>query len=464
MPFAQSTRARRALRLAPLLAALALPGLAQAQAVTFVISQTIGNGSVTGEIVTSGASGVLASNDIISWNLLLKGGSASTTLNPGNSVFKIGGSDLTGNGGGLYFNFSGSDGGYMLVQTNLFSGAQYWCNNTSYYACNPGASVTPQTVSDPSFQSVRESGNQLIGKAMSVVPLSQLTGSIGALANTRTGQMISNQTQTGTLLGGHEQVSCGNCGGGGITLGSFAINSHGRVALGDEVTLLLGGAIGEFDHRDAHVAINATGAAALRYDPAAFGDARPYVEAGGSVTYDETRYRRSYMTAGGIGTSLSKTHGTDTSAYLRAGFIDRLSKRDEFAFSGHVTWLWQHVGGYAELADSTNPFNATLPAATDRMTVAGIDAQYTHLFGRSIELGLNGGIEHAFNRRSGIAAHISNLVIGANQPGFDFYTLGARIGIRVHRRITIDLIADTAILPHAIGTDSHAGGAVRIVW
>lgn len=443
---------------------LAWPSLAHADNETYVINQIIGNGSVTGEVVTNGVSGALTEADVVSWNLLLKGGTDSTTLTPSNSNFHIGGKDLTGNAAGLYFNFSGNDGGYMLVQTSLFSGTQYWCNNTTYFACNPGASVTPKSVYDPSFQSVPESGNQLLGKAMSVIPLGQLTGSVGQLANAHTGQMISNQTQTQTILGGQEQVSCGNCGGAGMTIGSFAVNSHGRVRLTPGLTMLLGGAIGEYQHRDAHVTLDIAGAVALRLDPTDMGKSRPFAEVGGSFTYDEANYTRSYVTNNGIGTSTSRTHGTDTSAYVRLGWVDRLSKRDEFAMSAHLTGVWQHVGGYAELSDSTNPFHATIPAGTDRMTIAGIGAQFTHLFGRSIETELNGGVERAFNRHSGIAAHISNLVITPVQPGLTYYAVGGRIGVRLRRHVTLDLFVNSAIAPKSIGTDTHGGGALRITW
>ena len=129
--------------------ALALPTVVTAQTpdTTYIINQTIGNGSVVGQIVTDGKVGVLSSSDIVGWNLNLNGVGASAVLTStgATSTVVFSGSDLTGTNTGLYFNFSGTDGGYLGIQASqeLYSGNKYMCENTTWSGCKPGASVVP---------------------------------------------------------------------------------------------------------------------------------------------------------------------------------------------------------------------------------------------------------------------------------------------------------------------------------
>ena len=84
------TRARRALvsSSALTLAAIMSLGAAHAQSVatTYNVNQTIGAGSVVGQIVTDGKSGTLAQSDITSWTLSLNGVGATINLTTANSA------------------------------------------------------------------------------------------------------------------------------------------------------------------------------------------------------------------------------------------------------------------------------------------------------------------------------------------------------------------------------------------
>ena len=143
-------------------------GVCNAGPITYHVNQTIGGGSVVGTIQTDGAIGVLGSADITAWNLDLNGPGATFNITNANSVMFMTGSDVTATATDLFFDFSGADGGILLFQQGLFSGAHYYCDATTTAACLQGASVTPQTFANTSFQNVAVAGNHVIGTAAAV--------------------------------------------------------------------------------------------------------------------------------------------------------------------------------------------------------------------------------------------------------------------------------------------------------
>jgi hypothetical protein len=446
-------------------AGFAVPAQAQSAGdITYTVNQTIGGGSVVGQIVTDGHTGVLSASDILNWNLQLNGVGATFSLTKANSTLVFVGDDLTAVGNTLKFNYSAGDGGFVAFQANspgVYSGWRYWCNNTNWFGCAPGASVAPGSHSDPSAQYAAIVGNQVIASAM---PIGELQQSIVVLANARTGQMIVIQSQSMVLLGQNEQVSCSSCGGGDMTFGSLALSGHGRKALTHELTLLGGVTVGEYQEHGADVRLNAGGAVALRYDPSRFGRSRPYGEVGLAGAYQDLEYTRAYGGGALAGSGDGATHGYDLSAYARVGWVDRLSPRDEAAASVSVTRLWQHVGGYAETANADNPFAASVPAGTDTMSVAGLGAQYTHLFGLHVEADLNGGVEWAYQSKSGLKANISGAAYQADRPTFVYYEAGGRLGYRVNRRVTLDAFVNSTLAPKGIGSAAHGGFGFRLNW
>jgi hypothetical protein len=150
--------------------ALAVAGEANAT-ITYAVDQIIGAGSVVGDIVTDGATGVIGASDIVGWNLQLNGVGATYTLTNGNSGVFVGGADTTATPTHIYYNFSASDFGYLLFEVNFGSGSQYWCNNADADSlCFQGATVVPVFFSDPSTQNAPMSGTQIIGTAGAAVP------------------------------------------------------------------------------------------------------------------------------------------------------------------------------------------------------------------------------------------------------------------------------------------------------
>ena len=61
-----------------------------------------------------------------------------------------------------------------------------------------------------------------------------------------------------------------------------------------------------------------------------------------------------------------RTSSANYGVYGRAGWISRLSPRDEVAASVEVWQLWQRVTGYSDPSAAFNPFDATIADGTDR--------------------------------------------------------------------------------------------------
>jgi hypothetical protein len=442
---------------------------ARADPIFYKISEKIGSGSVSGTVETDGKTGVLATGDVIGWDLDLNGAGSSFQLtNQGNqSTVAVTGSDLTASLNALLFNFSGSDGGIVAFQASNpgpTSGFHYWCLNTSNFACAPGASVVPGAFSDPSAQYQTESGTQVIGTVMSTGPsMSQeaLEASLEALAQARTTQMLLNQLQSQMLLGLDEQVSCGSCGGGGATFGSFAASLHGRRALTDEWTLFGGVSVGEYRAGGAHVPLQADLAAAVQYDPAGMGPSRPFVEAGISGSIQHVDYARGYVTANGPQTGFGSARDYELSGFAQVGWVDRITPKDEAAITAGYTREWQFVGGYAENNGASNPFAVVMPSGTDSLNVASVSAQYTHLINRHLEAGINGGVDYGFDPKSGVDAQLAGSSFGVHEPNFVYYEAGGRIGVRVRQGLTLDFTLNSIIAPKAIGSSIHGGADVR---
>ncbi|MFI4936080.1 MAG: hypothetical protein ACHP7N_15815 [Caulobacterales bacterium] len=467
MPRPTLAPARQAIRLLSSAAIAALLGAGPCLAgdISYSVDETIGGGSVVGTITTDGNTGALSKADVVSWNLNLNGAGASTTLTSagGQSVIVLEGNDLTATPTQLLFNFSNTDNGYVLFQANpgVFSGNKYYCLNTTSNVCESGASVVPASAFDKTAQFMSLSGVVVIGTTGPITPDAALISSIESLAQSRTAQMLVAQLESQLLLGLNEQVSCGNCGGAGMGFGSFAVSGHGRYALNPEWTLMGGLDLGQYKQKGADVTLNAGFATAIQYDPAGFGASRPYAEVSVSAGLQNTRYQRSYPSGAGTAIGVGATRDYNVSVSGQVGWVDRVTPRDEAAVYASYTRSWQIVGAYVEPGGAGNPLAATVPGGTDITDVAGLSAQYTHLFGRRIEADLNGGVDWAFNAKSGLRADINGFEIPGGQPSFVYYEVGGRMGVRVNRRMTVDLFLNGILAPGAIGSSLHGGFGAR---
>ena len=434
---------------------------AQAQSLTYTINQTISGGSVTGQIVTDGSTGVLSQSNITSWNLTLTGaGGVTKTLTNSGSAFVVSGGDLSATPQNLTFNFSGTDGGYMLVQTNLYSGTQYYCNNTSWYGCKPGASVVPGVYSDPSAQYMTFSGLQIIGTAGPGYSDQDLKDSLSHLADSRTAQWLVNNLSNQWLLGGNEQVNCSNCGGTALNIGSLAASTHGRVSLTPNLTLFGGMTMGQYRQKEANVRLNAGFAAAVQYDPADHGTSRPYLEGGLTGAVQNVTYDRAYQLGQQLGLGSGRTHVYQASVFARAGWVDRVTPRDEAAVSVGWTRSYQIVEGYSE-APAGNPVPAVMPDSVSRADIVTVGGQYTHLVDRHLELGVNADVDRVSHIKGGVQAVIAGTPVTAKPGNFTYAEVGVRAGLRLRRGLTVDIYASRIVAPRAIGSSTHGGVGVR---
>src|SRR5206468_6383706 len=91
----------------------------------------------------------------------------------------------------------------------------------------------------------------------------------------------------------------------------------------------------------------------------------------------------------------------------RAGWMSRLSPRDEVAASVEVWQMWQRIKGYTDPTGMLNPFDASIAGGTDKTNLVKIGGQWTHLFGSSVEANINGGFVQSFATKSGIVATVT---------------------------------------------------------
>jgi hypothetical protein len=288
-------------------------------------------------------------------------------------------------------------------------------------------------------------------------------GSIKGLANQRFNQMITNQVLGNVLLGVNEQINCSDCISAFGSVGSFMAGIHGRKEITPNLSLLAGIAYTQFSENGYKVTSAPIGAFALRYDFVDWGSSRPFFDVGAILTpFEKVRYSRSYTSDFGPVALTSSTNSSDYGVYGRAGWISRLSPRDELAASIEVWQLWQQVGGYADPTAAFNPYNAAIASGTDQTNLVKIGGQWTHLFTPSIEGNINGRFVQSFAARTGIAATVTGegLVVPTigNQNWFEY---GGRLGFRIAKGWVADLFVDGTLGPQPVGNTIHGGVGLR---
>jgi hypothetical protein len=288
--------------------------------------------------------------------------------------------------------------------------------------------------------------------------------SIGGLAGQRFNQMITNRVLGNVLLGVNEQVNCSDCVSAFGSAGSFSAGLHGRKELTSNLSLLAGLAYTQYSEGGYHVTSAPIGAFALRYDFTDWGSSRPFFDIGTILTpYEKVRYSRSYTTSLGPVSLESSTNSSNYAVYGRAGYMSRLSQRDEVAASIEVWQLWQRVAGYADPATTFNPFDATVSSGTDRTNLVKIGGQWTHLFGSSVEGNINGGYVHSFATHSGIVAAVTgDGVVTPTMGDQGWFEYGGRLGFRITQGWVADLFVNGTLGPQPVGNTIHGGLGLRV--
>ncbi|WP_199198612.1 hypothetical protein [Bradyrhizobium sp. MOS002] len=289
-------------------------------------------------------------------------------------------------------------------------------------------------------------------------------GSIGGLANQRFNQMITNRVLGTVLLGVNEQVNCSNCVSAFGSAGSFSAGIHGRKELTNNLSLLAGIAYTQYSEGGYNITSAPIGAFALRYDFTDWGSSRPFFDVGTILTpWEKARYTRSYNTSLGPVSVTSSTNAANYAVYGRAGWISRVSPRDEVAASIEVWQLWQRVSGYTDSAVAFNPFDASIATGTDRTSLVKIGGQWTHLYGSNIEANINGGWVQSFAGHSGIVATVTgDGVVVPTMGKQGWFEYGGRLGFRVQKGWIVDLFANGTLGPQPVGNTIHGGVGLRI--
>ena len=289
-------------------------------------------------------------------------------------------------------------------------------------------------------------------------------GSLNGLADQRFNQIVTNRVLGNVLLGVNEQINCSDCVSAFGSAGSFSAGIHGRKEITSNLSLLAGIAYTQYGESGYNVTSAPIGAFALRYDFTDWGSSRPFFDIGTILTpFEKVNYSRGYTTNFGNVALQSSTNASEYGVYGRAGWITRLSPRDELAASIEVWQLWQHVNGYSDPSVPFDPFNASIASGTDRTNLAKIGAQWTHLFGSSVEGNINGGFVQSFANHSGLVATVTGdgqvvPTIG-NQYWFEY---GGRIGYRIAKGWTADLFVDGTLGPQPVGNTLHGGVGLRL--
>ena len=308
------------------------------------------------------------------------------------------------------------------------------------------------------------------------------SGSIKGVVDQRFNQIITNRVLGTVLLGVNEQINCSDCVSAFGSAGSFSAGIHGRKEITSNLSLLAGLAYTQYGENGYNVTSAPIGAFALRYDFTDWGSSRPFFDVGTILTpFEKVSYSRAYgYTASGFGgiaqpnvTLKSSTNASDYGVYGRAGWITRLSPRDELAASVEVWQLWQTVNGYNDPNSAFNLYNASIATGTDRTNLAKIGAQWTHLFGDNIETNINGGFVQSFANHSGLVATVSNLVANSDGSGSSglvtptignqsWFEYGGRVGFRITKGWVADLFVNGTLGPQPVGNTIHGGVGLRV--
>ena len=147
-----------------------------AQALTYFAQRDVGNGVLELSITTDDTLGILATDNILDWTIVLHQGQISYTLEgidgADNSTHEIVGTALTATARHLSFDFSALGRAYFLVQApSVGSGETFWCVQASGCTNSP---VLPAEVllAGPNAAArtfLNQSGNQIIASVREAV-------------------------------------------------------------------------------------------------------------------------------------------------------------------------------------------------------------------------------------------------------------------------------------------------------
>ncbi|RVU19818.1 beta strand repeat-containing protein [Methylobacterium oryzihabitans] len=299
-------------------------------------------------------------------------------------------------------------------------------------------------------------------------PGPDLTSAIAAaqgLARDRIGAFVTQRVLGSVLTGFNQQISCGDCFSGFGMAGSYSVGAQGRKALTEELIAIGGFAYTGYDSGRVRVSGAPIFAGLLRYDPAGFGAARPFVDVGGLFAPSQrSTYSRIYSFGTMTGQGTGQIASTGASVFARVGTVARLSPQDEIAAAVEYSRGWQFAGAYNEGLLAPNPYALASTGGTDVINIAKLGGQYTHLFGSAIETQINLGVAHGFDLRSGLRGTVAGMPFTTPIKDLTWAEYGARVSYRLQRNLALDAFILGTLGPRPVGDTIHGGASVRYAF
>lgn len=134
-----------------------LPMCARASSFVYNLDVSLTGGTVTGTITTDSDSGVLATSDILDYDLTLNDGINTLNLlgplSGDNSELEIGGTAVTATAAALSYDFLADLSYFAIESPALHTGTNFFCLNDPNASCSAGgdSNVAAQIGSDPVF-------------------------------------------------------------------------------------------------------------------------------------------------------------------------------------------------------------------------------------------------------------------------------------------------------------------------
>ena len=277
--------------------------------------------------------------------------------------------------------------------------------------------------------------------------------------------MITNRVLGTVLLGVNEQINCSDCISAFGSAGSFSAGIHGRKEITPNLSLLAGIAYTQYSEGGYSVTSAPIGAFALRYDFTDWGSSRPFFDIGAILTpLEKVRYTPQLHDEPRRGdASTAQTNAANYGVYGRAGWISRLSPRDEVAASRRSLAvvaagdrLYRPAVGVQSVRRHDRDRHRPHQPGQDRRPV---DASVRH----SVEGNINGGWVQSFATHSGIVATVTGdgtvVPTMGNQGWFEY---GGRLGFRITKGWVADLFVNGTLGPQPVGNTIHGGVGLRV--
>jgi hypothetical protein len=285
--------------------------------------------------------------------------------------------------------------------------------------------------------------------------------SIDQLAGDANGIFARQSRLSAPLLGSGRRVVEDSYAGAYASGPGAAGGVFGRLNAG-KLSLLGGLAYAEEEGGRAELRESLTVAAALRYIHDGGGAIRPFAELGAWKARDTSlRLSRGYTNGAGTAEGVGDTRGDISYYYVRAG-VAIAGRSSELALSGEIGRSRLDLEGYLETLSATNPFEATVAARSERMTVYRLRGQYSHSFAPGLDGTLwASAVWGRHGSGSGIAAAVPGVGILAAFPEDPAWAeFGARVGYDITRQFRVEAFADFSTGEDEVGRGGHGGLAL----